>query len=126
MSDMSVYLGDALLNWLKSTAFPADPAAVYASLWNGNPSSGGTEVTGTVGLTRQAVTFGAIVARAMANGAEIDFGDASGSATVTYVALHDDDGSPSGNLLALKVVGTVAVDTGEKVAIAAGDLDVSY
>lgn len=124
MSDMSTYLGDALFNWLKSTTFPADPAAVYASLWNGNPSSGGTEVTGTVALTRQAITFGAIVARAMANSAEIDFGDASGTATVTFVAIHDDP--TAGNLLAQKAVTSVGVDIGEKVAIAAGDLDVSY
>jgi hypothetical protein len=124
MSDMSAYLGDALLNWLKSTAFPSDPAAVYASLWNGNPSSGGTEVTGTVGLTRQAVTFGSIAARAMANSAEVDFGDASGTATVTYVGLHDDP--TAGNLLAQKTVTSVGVDIGEKVAIAVGDLDVSY
>lgn len=126
MSDMSDYLGDALLNWFKSSAFPADPANVYAALWNGNPSSGGTEVTGTVNLTRQPVTFGAIASRAMANNAEIDFGDANASATVNYVALHDDDGSPTGNLLCFKAISSVGVDSGEKVAIASGDLDMSY
>lgn len=124
MSDMSTYLGDALFNWLKSSAFPSDPANVYAALFNGNPSSGGTEVTGTVALTRQAITFGSIAARAMSNTAEVDFGDASGSATVNYVAIYD--AASSGNLLAFKSVSSVGVDSGEKVAIAVGDLDLSY
>ncbi|RPH72721.1 MAG: hypothetical protein EHM78_02125 [Myxococcaceae bacterium] len=124
MSDMSTYLGDALLNWLKSSAFPSDPANVYAGLYNGDPDGAGTEVTGTVALTRQAVTFGSIAARAMSNTAEIDFGDASGAATVTYVTLHD--AASAGNRLAKKIVSSVGVDSGEKVAIATGDLDVSY
>lgn len=124
MSDMSTYLGDALLNWLKSTAFPADPAATYAGLYNGDPDAAGSEVTGTVSLTRQAITFGSIAARAMSNTAELDFGDASGSATVTYVTLHD--AASGGNRLAKKAVASVGVDSGEKVAIATGDLDISY
>lgn len=124
MSDMHTYLGDALFNWLKGTTFPSAPANVYAALYNGNPSSGGTEVTGTVGLTRQAVTFGSIAARAMSNSAEVNFGTASGSATVSYVALRD--AASAGNLLSYVAITPVSIEASEKVAIASGDLDLTY
>lgn len=124
MSDMSTYLGDKLFNWLKGSAFGTAPTNVYAALYNGNPASGGTEVTGTVGLTRQAVTFGSIAARAMSNSAEVDFGTASGSATVDYVALRD--AASAGNLLSYVSISPVGIDSGEKVAIATGDLDLTY
>lgn len=125
MTAVSVYLGDAIFNWLKSTAFPADPAAVYAGLFDGDPQGAGVEVTQTISLTRQAITFGAIASRSMSNNAELDFGDASGAADVDYVSIHD--ASTGGNLLASAAVDTPASITGgEKVAIGAGDLDLTY
>lgn len=124
MSDMATYLGDALLNWFKATNMPAAPANIYAALFNGDPASGGTEVTGTVNLTRQAITWGAVSARAVANSAEINFGTANASATATYVALYD--ASTAGNLLSKKAISSASITSGEKVAVAAGAMTLSY
>lgn len=124
MSDMSSYLGDKLLNWFKGTAFGTAPSSVYATLFNGDPDSGGTEVTGTVGLTRQAISWGTVSARALSNNAEINYGTASGSATVTYVSLED--AASSSNRLSKKSITSTGIVSGEKVAIAVGALTLSY
>ena len=126
VTDTSVYLGDAILNWIKSSAFPSDPAAVYLSLWNGDPDGAGTEVTGTVNLTTQAVTFGAISSRAMSNDADVTFGTANASASVTYVVLADNATYASGNQLCKKSISTVSVSNGLVVKILTGNLTLSY
>ena len=120
------YLGDAILNWIKSTAFPSDPTAVYVSLWDGNPSSGGTDVTTTIDATgRKAVTFGAVAARSMANDAEVDFGTSDADADVSWFALHD--ASTSGNRLISFALNTPrSISTGDPVKFAIGDLILSY
>lgn len=122
MSDMSSYVGDALLNWLKATAMVAAPASCRVALFNGDPDSGGSEVTGTVGLTRQTVPWGSVAARALANNAEINFGTASGSATVTYVALFDQ----GTNQIAKKAITSASITSGEVVTIASAALSASY
>lgn len=124
MSDMSAYLGDKLLNWIKGSAFGSAPSNVYAALYNGDPDSGGTELTGTINLTRQAVTWGSVSARAVANSAEVDFGTANNTGTATYVALFD--ASTSGNQLSKKSISSASIVSGEKVAIAIGALTLSY
>lgn len=124
MSDISVYLGNLLFNWLKSTAFAADPAAVYAALYDGDPESGGVEVTGTVNLTRQAITFGSISARAMANSTVIDFGTANGSANPDYVCIFD--ANAAGNLLAKKAITEANIVNLEDVFISIGNLELTY
>lgn len=126
MSDTSVYVGDALLNWIKSSAFPADPAAVYVSLWNGDPDAAGTEVTGTVNLTTQAVTFGAIAARAMSNNSDLSFGTANNTASVTYVVIADNATYASGNQICKKSITTVSITNGLAVKILTGNLTLSY
>lgn len=123
---IDTYLGDAILNWLKSTAFPADPASIYVSLWNGNPQSGGVDVTATVDATgRKAVTFGAVAARAMANDADVDFGTADGAATVSYFAIHD-AASAGNRLLSFALNTPRSISAGDPVKFAAGDLILSY
>jgi len=124
MSDMQSYLGDTLLNWIKGTAFASAPAAVYVALFNGDPDSGGTEVTGTVGLTRQAVTWGAVAARAVSNSAQISFGTASGSTTATFVQLLD--AASGGNKLSKKAITSASITPGEQVIISATNLGLSY
>lgn len=124
MSDMSSYLGDKLLNWLKGTAFGTAPSSVYAALFNGDPDAGGTELTGTINLTRQAVTWGAVASRAVSNSAEVNFGTANNTGSATYVVLYD--ASTSGNELSKKLISTASITSGEKVAIAAGALSASY
>lgn len=124
MSDMSAYLGDKLLNWLKGTAFGTAPSSVYTALWNGDPDAAGTEVTGTVGLTRQVVSWGTVASRSLANNAEVNYGTASGSATVTYVSLED--AASASNRLSKKAITSTSIVSGEKVAIASGALTLSY
>jgi len=124
MSDMSAYLGDKLLNWIKGSAFGTAPASVYAALYNGDPDSGGTELTGTINLTRQAVTWGSVAARAVANSAEVNYGTANSTGTATYVVLFD--ASTSGNQLSKKSISSASISSGEKVAIAVGALTLSY
>lgn len=126
VTDTSVYLGNAILNWIKSTAFPADPAAVYVSLWNGDPDAAGTEVTGTVNLTSQAVTFGTITSRAMSNNADLTFGTANGSASVTYVVIADNATYASGNQICKKSISSVSISNGLVVKILTGNLTLSY
>jgi hypothetical protein len=121
---MSAYLGDKLLNWIKGTAFGTAPASAYAALWNGDPDAGGTEVTGTVNLTRQAVTWGSVSSRALTNTAEVNFGTANAGATVTFVTLED--AASASNRLSKKAIASAGVTSGEKVAIAAGALVLSY
>lgn len=124
MSDMAAYVGDKLLNWIKGTAFGTAPTTVYASLYNGDPDSGGTEVTGTVGLTRQAITWGSVAARALSNSAQVGFGTSSGSATATFVVLWD--ASTAGNQISKKSISSASITSGEAVVIASGSLTLSY
>lgn len=124
MSDMSAYLGNALLNWLDGDAFPSAPADVYVALFNGDPDSGGTEVTGTIGLTRQAVAWSAVAARATNNSTELSFGTANAGGTVTYVALFD--ASTSGNQLSKKSISSAGLSDGETVTIAATALSAVF
>jgi len=126
VTDTSVYLGDAILGWIKSTAFPSDPVNVYASLWNGDPDGAGTEVTGTVNLTSQAITWGAIAARAMSNSADVEFGTASGSATVTYVVVQTDAVYATGEQVCKKAISSTSITNGLAVKILTGNLTISY
>lgn len=126
MSDMSVYLGDQLLDWIKGNAFDSAPADVYVSLWDGDPDGAGTEVTGTVSLTEQVVTFGSIAARAMSNSGDITFGTASGSADVTYVVLADNADYAMGEQLCKKSISSTPISNGLAVRILTGNLTLSY
>lgn len=125
-TDSSTYVGDKLLNWIKGTAFGTAPTNTYASLWNGDPNSGGTEVTGTVNLTRQAITFGAVAARAMSNSADIAFGTANALATVTFVAGYDSATAGAGNQIWTKSIASTGVTNGLAVKIITGNLTLSY
>jgi hypothetical protein len=124
MSDMAAYVGDKLLNWIKGTTMGTAPTAIYAALFNGDPDSAGTEVTGTHNLTRQAVTFGSVSARAMSNSAEVNFGTTNNTDTITYVVLYD--ASSGGNEISKKAITSATTASGEKVAIAAAALVLSY
>jgi hypothetical protein len=126
MSDSSAYVGDKLLNWIRGTAMGAAPATIFASLWNGDPDSGGTQVTGTVSLTTQSITWTAVGSRSMSNSVTIAFGTASGSATVTYVVLADNATYASGNQIAKKLISSAAITNGQTVQILAGNLALSY
>ena len=103
MSGLSNYTQAALLNWFKGTAMPAAPSGVYVGLFNGDPTdtgSAGAEVTTTIRPGgRVAATFGALTGNtSMANSADVDFGAAAGTATVSHFGLFS--AASGGNLLA--------------------------
>jgi len=98
----------------------------YCALFNGNPSSGGSEVTSTIDSAgRQLISFAAPSGGDMANDVAVDFGIAEGNATVSYVAIYD--ASTSGNLIAWAALagGSEAVVIGNAVRFNIGDLSVS-
>jgi hypothetical protein len=102
MSGLSTYTQNALLNWIKGTAMPTAPAAVYVGLFSADPTDAGTgtEVTTTVRTAgRVAATFGAITGNtSIANSADVDFGAAAGGATASHFGLFS--AATGGNLLA--------------------------
>lgn len=137
MSGKSNYLEDKVLNWaLKAVAMGTAPAAVYVSLHVGDPTdagTGGTEVTATIRAAgRVAATFGSITtaagANAIANSAEVDFGDADGSVTgVSHFGIWDNATPGSGNMLYSNALtgGAQDISAGTQVSFAIGDLDVT-
>lgn len=127
-SELSDYLANAILAWIKSTAFPSDPAAVYVSLHNAAPGGTGTtgEITTTIRVAgRVAATFGTTTARVILNSADVDFGAAAAGATVTHFGLWD--AASSGNYLGGDALQTPrTITTGDPVAFLIGDLGVSF
>lgn len=128
MTDFSNYLKNQILNWVKSTAFAADPAAVYCALWNGDPTDdglSGTENTTTIRAAgRVAITFGAIAGnQSIANSVAVDFGAADAGATVTHFAIFD--AAAAGNMLFHSALDTTRVIvTSDPVQFPIGDLSV--
>lgn len=97
-SELSNYSANAFLNWLRGSAFPSAPTDVYMALFNGNPTSGGTEVTTTIRAAgRVAIDYDVVASRAIENASDIDFGEAAGGATVTFLGVYD--AASGGNLL---------------------------
>jgi hypothetical protein len=128
-SELSDYAANAFLNWVKSTAFPADPAAVYVALFNGNPTStglGGTEVTTTLRPAgRVAVTFGSIVSREIVNSADVAFGNAAAGASITHFAIFD--AASSGNMIAFSPLdASRTISTGDPVTFLTGTLKLNF
>lgn len=128
-SELSDYLANALLNWVKSTAFPADPAAVYVALHDGDPTgagTGGDDVTTDIRTAgRVAVTFGSIASRAMANSADVDFGLAVAGADLSHFSIWD--AQAAGNMLAyspLTIPRTILA--GDPVVFPTGDLEWNF
>ncbi|WP_416355576.1 hypothetical protein ACLNGM_15160 [Aureimonas phyllosphaerae] len=101
MSAFSNYLEAAICNWLRGTAMPSAPAALYVALFNGDPTdtgTGGTEVTATIRAAgRVAGAFGAPNDGVIKNSAVVNYGAAAASATVSHFALFD--AASGGNLL---------------------------
>lgn len=98
----------------------------FVALFNGNPTSGGTEVTTTIRPAgRLSASFGApSPAGTIQNDAIVNFGTAAGAATVTHFAIYD--AASAGNLIVFEALtgGTQSVLIGNAVSFAVGDLDV--
>lgn len=128
-SELSNYLANEILDWIKGGAMPTAPAAVHVALFNGDPTAagtGGTDVTTTIRTAgRVSVTWGATTARAIENSAAVDFGVAAGGATVTHLAIYD--AATAGNMLGFTPLdNTRAITAGDPVVIPIGDLNFNF
>jgi hypothetical protein len=123
MAALSQYLEQALLDHvLRNTAYTS-PSTVYLALYESDPLSGGTEVSGG-SYARQSVSFDAPSASGdqstVANSADVTFSDMP-STTVTHVGILD--ASSSGNLLlGGALTSSRTVSSGDPVTVLAGEL----
>lgn len=129
MSDLSTYLANEILDWIKGGAMPTAPAGIYVALYNGDPGdagTAGTDVTTDVRAAgRVAVTFGSVASRAMSNSADVSFGASVSAVTVTHFGLWD--ASSAGNFIggdALDTTRIIAI--GDPVSFLIGDLSVTF
>lgn len=125
MADFSDFLENELLDHVFRNSAYTPPAAVYLGLYTAAPSDagGGTEVS-TGGYARQAITFGAAAAGAIANTGAVAF-TASGAnfGTITHVGVFD--ASSAGNLLAWKAISSVIINDGDTLNFPIGDIDIT-
>lgn len=127
MSGLSTYMVASIMAWIKSTAMPADPAAVYVALYSSDPTdsgSGGTDVTATLDASgRKAVTFGAVVAKVITSNADVDFGLADAGASVTHFGVWD--AASAGNMIGSAALTTPRTFvTGDPVKFPSGSLSI--
>ncbi len=129
----SSYVRNAVLNWIRGTAFPAAPVTGYVALYTSptGPDAEGTEATGG-GYARVAVTsatgWAAIAAepgtltRYVVNTGTVTFPTATASwGTVTHWAYYS--AATAGNrLLSGELPAPEQVETGDVLSWAAGQL----
>lgn len=125
MSSFSDYLENAVLNHVFRNTSLTSPTTVYLSLYTVTPSDagGGTEVTGG-GYARQAITFGAPSAGAIANTVAVAF-TATGANFGTVVAVGIHDALTTGNLLAWDGITSAVINDGDTINFPIGDIDVT-
>jgi hypothetical protein len=122
--NLSNYLENKILDHFLGTTSYTKPTTVYVALYTAAPgdAGGGTEATGG-SYARQTATFSAASGGATSNDTNIDFASMP-AATIVAIGVHD--AITSGNLL---VWGTLssnkALDAGDTLRIATGDLDIS-
>lgn len=118
----SSYAVNAALNvFLRATAYTT-PTNVYVALFNGNPTSGGTEVSGG-SYARQVATFSAPSSGTVSNSGALTFSNMPAT-TVSYVAIYD--ASTSGNLLYYAAAtASKTTNAGDTVSIAVGGITVT-
>lgn len=124
MSDMSTYLGNKVLDWLKGNAFPSAPADIYLALFDGDPKGAGTEITTDINSSgRLAISLEALASgtdASVANDTAVDFGNSESAVSLSHVAVYD--ASSSGNLLWAKQLpgGPFAITIGMPISFAIG------
>ena len=122
--NLSNYLENKILDHFLGTTAYTKPTTVYVALYTAAPSDagGGTEATGG-SYARQVSTFSAASGGATSNATNVDFASMPAS-TIVAIGVHD--ALTAGNLL---VWGTLssnkALDAGDTLRIATGDLDIS-
>lgn len=124
---ISPYFGNKIVRWMLNAAdLPTRPTSLYLALYNGDPFSGGTEVTTTIRAAgRVIIDWEATPASGTDNevltDADVDFGVAVGAATVDHVAIYD--AQSGGNILIGAAVTSQAVVLGANVSVPSASLD---
>lgn len=119
---------EELLDHVLAVGAYTAPAAVYTALFIGDPTDGGTEVSG-IDYAREATTFGAasttLDVSTASNTVAIDYGEAGGAwGTVTHCAIFD--ALTVGTMLAAGALTTSrAILSGDPVKFNIGELDVT-
>jgi hypothetical protein len=121
----SDYLEARISDWLKGTAMPAAPSALYIGLFNGDPTdagTGGTEVTTLILTSGRMTASFTRVGGVLTSNSAVDFGGAAGAATISHFGIFD--AAAAGNLLMYGPLtgGVQSVESGVNVSFAAGDL----
>ena len=125
MSSFSDYLENAVLDHVFRNTALTSPTAVYLALFTVAPTDagGGTEVSGS-GYARQAITFGAAAAGAMANTAAVSF-TAAGGNFGAVVAVGIFDALSAGNMLAWDAITSATINDTDTLDFAIGDIDLT-
>ena len=136
MAGKSQYLENALLNWMKGSAFPSAPAIVYVALFTTAPTNdagaSAVEVTGG-SYARAAITTS--TGWSSISGAPSAPGQISNSGTVTFatptanwgvvVAIGIYDALTVGNLLYWNGITSQTINSGVIASFSAGNLVIS-
>jgi hypothetical protein len=128
-SDFSAYIANKIARWMAGNAMPTAPTSLYVALFDGNPASGGSEVTTTIASGgRLAVTWDSIADdgadNVLTSAADVDFGESEGAADITHIGIMD--AASSGNLVFPKALAApLSVEVGDPVKINSGDLSIT-
>lgn len=123
MAGFSSYVKNAIAAWINGTAMPTAPATRYVALFNGDPDSGGTEVTTTVRAAGRPVAAFSRASNVLTSSADADFGNSAGAvASVSHFAIFD--ATSAGNQLMSGALtgGATAISAGTGVKFTSGNL----
>lgn len=121
----SAYLDNKVIDHVLGSGTYSKPAALYVALFNGNPASGGTEIsTSGSGYARQSAAF-TISANSATNTANIEFPVATSAwGSITHIAIYD--ASTSGNqLVTSQLTTSKTIGIGDVLRIPASNLNVT-
>ncbi len=118
----------ALLDWVTGKTTPAAVATRYITVFNGDPSSGGTEVLNAISGSSNRIDMTTAMAAAsggmaVSNADVVFTASASGAAAVTWVAVYS--AITGGTLMAKGQVTPKNVEIGDSLAILSGALTMS-
>lgn len=127
MSELSTYMEDRIVNFMRNVAITGE-AAVYVGLWTADDGLEANTQTSEVSggsYARELAGLSASSDGTSSNASDITFTTATGSwGTITTVALLD--ASTAGNVLMYSPLdASKAVASGDTFKINAGDLDVT-
>jgi hypothetical protein len=128
MAEFTNSIINTMLDWLTGKTTPAAVAGRFITVFNGDPTSGGTEVIATISgsANRQALTanMGNAAAGVATSTGLITFtNNAAGGATVNFVAIYD--AITGGNLMAYTAVTSKTVVAGDGLTIPIGNLTIA-